>query len=290
MRPVNLIPPDERRGDSAALRTGSLVYVLVGGLTLLLLGIVAVALTSKQIDDRKAQKATLAQELQQETARANSVAAFTSFRAVQAQRAATVTSLAQSRFDWSRVLHELSLVLPSGVTLTNLTGSVSSDSQSATGSTSSGGGSLRDSISGPALEIKGCAPGQDAVAGFVSALQDIDGVTRVGLSSSQIGSAGSTGSTGGGSASDAGTGSDCSAGPNTANFSITVAFDAVPTPATATAAPSVPSSVASSTSPASTDQSQLADAQSQESVSRTSAKEQVSKGQHAVHAFLGGGG
>jgi Tfp pilus assembly protein PilN len=291
MRPVNLIPPDERRGDSAALRTGSLVYVLVGGLTLLLLGIVAVALTSKQIDDRKAQKTSLAQELQQETARANSVAAFTSFRAVQAQRAATVTSLAQSRFDWSRVLHELSLVLPSGVTLTNLTGSVSSDAASAGGSsTSSGGGSLRDSISGPALEIKGCAPGQDAVAGFVSALQDIDGVTRVGLSSSQIGSAGSTGSTGASTSSDAGSSTDCNAGPDTANFSITVAFDAVPTPATATAAPSVPSSVAASTSPASTDQSQLADAQSQETASRTSAKQQVAKGEHAVHAFLGGGG
>ena len=30
MRPVNLIPPDQRRGDSAPLRTGPLVYVLLG--------------------------------------------------------------------------------------------------------------------------------------------------------------------------------------------------------------------------------------------------------------------
>jgi Tfp pilus assembly protein PilN len=289
MRPVNLIPPDERRGDSAALRTGSLVYVLVGGLALLLLGIVAVALTSKQVDDRKAQKASLEQELQQETARANSVAAFTSFRAVQEQRAATVTSLAQSRFDWSRVLHELSLVLPSGVSLTNLTGSVSADAPSSGGSSSSSGGDLRSAIAGPALQITGCAQGQDAVAGFVSALQDIDGVTRVGLSSSQIGGS-SPGGTSSGSSSPSSGDSGCPAGPNTAAFEITVAFDAVPTPSTATAAPSVPSSVSSSTTSASTHQSDLADAQSQEAVSRTSAKQQVGKGQHAVHNFLGGGG
>ena len=32
MRPVNLIPPDERRGDRAAMRTGAFSYVLIGGL------------------------------------------------------------------------------------------------------------------------------------------------------------------------------------------------------------------------------------------------------------------
>jgi Tfp pilus assembly protein PilN len=294
MRPVNLIPSDERRGASAPLRTGSLVYVLVGGLALLLLGIVAVALTSKQIDDRKTQKASLEQQLQQETARANSLAAFTSFRAVQEQRAATVTSLAQSRFDWSRVLHELSLVLPSGVSLTNLTGSVSSDAQSSGGgsssSRSSSGSDLRGAIAGPALEITGCAPGQDAVAGFVSALQDIDGVTRVGLSSSQTDNSSSGGGTSSGSSSGAGGSSDCQAGPNTVSFNITVAFDAVPTPPTATAAPSVPSTVSSSSTPTSTDQSQISDGQSEQNAARTSATQQVSKGQHAEHAFLGGGG
>src|SRR5215213_2157174 len=112
MRPVNLIPKDERQGDSAPLRTGSLIYVLVAGLTLLLLGIVAVALTGKQVSDRQAEKAGLEQDLAAATARAQSVQAFTDFRSVQENRAATVSSLAQSRFDWPRVLHELALVLP----------------------------------------------------------------------------------------------------------------------------------------------------------------------------------
>jgi Tfp pilus assembly protein PilN len=288
MRPVNLIPPDERSGDSASLRTGKLIYVLVGGLALLLLGIAAVALTSKQISDRESQKASLQQELNQVTAQANSLAAFSNFRAVQEQRAATVASLAQSRFDWSRVLHELSLVLPSGVSITNLSGSASPDSTSSGGSGGSGGGDLRSGIQGPALEISGCAPGQDAVAGFVSALQEIDGVTRVGLSSSQSADAASSGGASSSTASSSSSGSgstDCNAGPDSTDFNITVAFDAVPTPSTATAAPSVPSSVSSGSG---SDASQLADAQSQEAVARNSARTQISKGQKATKLIPGG--
>ena len=185
MRPVNLIPPDERRGDSAPLRTGPLVYVLLGGLGLLLLAIVAVALTGKQISDRESQKAGLEQQLSAATAQANNVQGFTDFRTVQENRAATVTSLAQSRFDWSRVLEELARVLPSDVSLSSLTGTVSSDVQlDSSGSGSGGGSDLRGQVNGPALQIVGCAPSQDAVAGFVSALEEIDGVTRVGVDSS----------------------------------------------------------------------------------------------------------
>ena len=32
MRPVNLIPPEDRRGQHAPLRTGPLAYILVGAL------------------------------------------------------------------------------------------------------------------------------------------------------------------------------------------------------------------------------------------------------------------
>ena len=284
MRPVNLIPADERRGDEAPLRTGHLVYVLTAGLALLLLGIVVVTLTGKQISDREDQKASLQQELDQASARASSLAAFTTFRAVQESRLATVTSLAQSRFDWSRVLHELSLVLPSDVSLSSITGSVSPDIQmSGGGSTGSSGSDLRGNIQGPALEISGCAPGQDAVAGFVAALEDIDGVTRVGLESSNIDSASGSGS----AASSSTSSTDCQAGPRTASFQIVVAFDAVPTPSTATTAPSVPPSAAPSTG---TDQSQVADGQREQDVAKASDRATISKAQNAKQTILGGGG
>jgi Tfp pilus assembly protein PilN len=279
MRPVNLIPPDERRGDEAPLRTGHLVYVLTAGMVLLLLGIVAVALTSKQISDRQDQQASLQQDLDQATARANSLAAFTNFRSVQESRLATVTSLAQSRFDWSRVLNELALVLPSDVSLSSVSGSVSPDV--AVQSSGDGGGSgLRGEIEAPALEIAGCAPGQDAVAGFVAALEDIDGVTRVGLESSNVDSAAS-----GSSSSSSSGATDCEAGPRTASFQIVVAFDAVPTPSAATTPPSVPPSAAPST-----DQSQVADGQTEENVATASERTQISKAQNAQKTVLPGGG
>jgi Tfp pilus assembly protein PilN len=257
MRPVNLIPPDERRGDAAPLRTGALPYVLIAGLGLLLLGIVAVALTGKQISDRQSQKTSLEQQLTAATARANRVQAFTDFRTVQANRAATVASLAQSRFDWSRVLEELARVVPSDVHLSSLTASVSggsSGSSSSTSSSSSGGGSsLSSGVTGPSLSIEGCAPSQDAVAGFIAALQDIDGVTRVGLESSTGGGQDSSGFTGEpGNASSSGGSGGCSA----FSFTMLATFDGVPTPSTSSGAPSVPTAP-----PTSSGQTQVASTQ-----------------------------
>jgi Tfp pilus assembly protein PilN len=262
MRPVNLIPPDQRRGDRAPLRTGAFSYVLVGGLVLMLLGLVVVAMTSKQISDRESEKRSLQQELDQATARAQSLQAFTNFRTAQEERAATVTSLAQSRFDWKRVLHELSLILPGDVWLNNLTGTVSPNvtvDGGGSGGAGSTGSGLRGEIVGPALEIAGCATGQDAVAGFVSSLEDIDGVTRVGLDSSESAGEGSDGSTGGGSSGSV----DCQ-GPNVFSFQLVVAFDSAPTPETATSVPSVPAPVAPSTG--GSDQPQVASAQTQGTV------------------------
>jgi Tfp pilus assembly protein PilN len=277
MRPINLIPPEDRRGDKAPMRTGNIAYVLVGGLALLLLAVIATAMTSKQISDRESEKQGLEQELAQATARANSLKAFADFRAVQETRTATVSSLAQSRFDWERVIHELSLVLPSDVQLIALTGTVTPEVQVG----DSGEVPLRSSIAGPALEMTGCAPSEDAVAGLITALEDIDGVTRVGLASSEQpeSSEGTTG-TGGGESDD----EDCRVADYISKFQIVVAFDAVPTPGTATTAPSVPSPV----SPSGADP-QLADAETDQAVSRASAKEQTAKADEARNNLIPGG-
>jgi Tfp pilus assembly protein PilN len=288
MRPVNLIPPDERRGDAAPLRMGNLVYVLVAGLAVLLLGMVVVALTSKQIKDRESQKASLEQELQQATAQAQNVQAFTDFRTVQQQRADTVASLAQSRFDWDRVLQELARVMPSDIALNSLTGTVSPEVQIE--STSSGSGaeqsSLRQDVAGPALEITGCGPTQDSVAGFVASLEDIDGVTRVGVESSKGPDQSTTGLTGEPGDAQAAQG-DCQSAHTPYKFQIVAAFDAVPTPGTATTSPSVPTPTAP---PSSSDSSQVADAQTQENVQRASVREQTAKASEAIHNLNPAGG
>jgi Tfp pilus assembly protein PilN len=243
MRPVNLIPPDERRGDRAAMRTGAFSYVLIGGLVVALLAVIALAFTSKQVSDRKSEVAKLESQEAAATTKAQSLQSFADFRAIQESRSATVTSLAQSRFDWQRVVNELARVIPSDVWLLQLAGTVSP----AVSPDNDPGLAMRSSIEGPALEMVGCATNQDTVAGLISNLEEIDGVTRVGMQSSER--AGSdSGSSAGGSATTSGSGGGSSATcPNNVfNFQIVVAFDSVPTPATASAAPSVPSSLAPS--------------------------------------------
>ena len=223
MRPVNLIPPEQRRGDQAQLRTGPLMYIVLGALALLLLGVVMVVTTSNQISDSKAEVATLKHEDAIAQAKAKRLAAYSQFRTLSEQRIATVRSLADSRFDWERVMRELSLILPSDVWLTDLSASASPGTV-AGGEGSGGASGLRGGIAGPALELTGCANGQEAVAGFVTALKDIDGVTRVGVQSSELASAGNQAGSGEGG------GGDCRTRPSIAQFSLVVAFDAAPVP------------------------------------------------------------
>jgi Tfp pilus assembly protein PilN len=223
VRPVNLIPPEQRRGDQAQLRTGPLMYIVLGALALLLLGVVMLVTTSNQISDSKAEVATLKNEDAIAQAKAKRLAAYSQFRVLSEQRIATVRSLADSRFDWERVMRELSLILPSDVWLTDLTASASS-STAAGGEGGGGASGLRGGIAGPALELTGCANGQEAVAGFVTALKDIDGVTRVGVQSSELASAGNQAGSG------AGGSGDCRTRPSIAQFSLVIAFDAAPVP------------------------------------------------------------
>lgn len=223
MRPVNLIPPEQRRGEQAQLRTGPLMYVVLGALALLLLGVVVLVTTSNEISDSKAEVATLKREDALAQAKAKRLAAYSQFRTLSEQRIATVRSLADSRFDWERVMRELSLILPSDVWLTNLSASAS-PSTAAGGEGGGGASGLRGGIAGPALELTGCANGQEAVAGFVTALKDIDGVTRVGVGSSELASAGNQAGSG------AGGSGDCRTRPSIAQFSLVIAFDAAPLP------------------------------------------------------------
>jgi Tfp pilus assembly protein PilN len=216
MRPVNLIPREERIGERSSLRGGPLAYIVVGALFAALLGVTVLVATSNEISDRKVEIVQLEGEKAAVEARAQALDAYTQFHSVREQRLATVASLADSRFDWERVVRELALVLPDDVWLTNLTGSASP----AVAPDGASSVSLRSGIAGPALEVTGCARSQDAVAGFVKALEDIDGVTRVGVQSSALGSSnGESSST-----------STCQTRDFIAQFQMVAAFDAAPVP------------------------------------------------------------
>lgn len=216
MRAVNLIPPESRRGDSAAMRSGPLAYVVVGVLALALAGVYMLVSTGNSISEREAEIAALEQELEATQARAQAMQSFTSFAMLSQARSQTIASLAHSRFDWERVMRELALVIPDDVSLTALSGSVSPGG-SGEGETSSG------SINAPSLEMSGCGKDHESVARFVAALRDIDGVTRVGLSSSAEG----TDDADAGAASTEGDSGEGCPDPTAASFSLVVAFDGV---------------------------------------------------------------
>ena len=224
MRPVNLIPLEERRGAHAPLRSGPLAYILVGTLIAALAAVTSLVLVDNQIGEREAEVAELSREDKAAAAKVARLAAYTEFRSLSEQRVSTVTSLADSRFDWERVMRELALILPDDAWLTGLTATASAE----TGVSGGAGSGLRGSVPGPALELSGCAAGQESVAGFVTALKDIDGVTRVGVQSSELAAP-----EGGKSGSEEG-GEECRTREFIAKFEIVVAFDAAPVPVSAT--------------------------------------------------------
>ena len=242
MRAVNLIPAEQRSGGSVgAGRSGGGAYAvlaLVAGLALMAF---LYGLARHQISDRQgevAAKQSRAQRLQQQ---AGALASFTSFVQMRQQRVSAIESLVDSRFDWAHVMHEFGRVLPGGVEISSLTGSVGSlTSSGAAKPASASSGTVASATppgTVPTFVISGCTATQAKVAEMLTRLRLIDGVTEVTLQSST-----KSQSVSGAAAAAAGNG--CPA--NAANFTATVTFQALPA-TTAAAAASAPHATTIST-------------------------------------------
>jgi Tfp pilus assembly protein PilN len=223
MRPINLIPEDERRGAGGGGKAGPIAYILIGALLLVLAGVTLMVSTGNEISSSRSEIAELEAENATAQAKVTKLASYVQLQDIHDQRVDTVRELAESRFDWERVMRELALILPDDITLNSLSASTSPD----VAVNSASGISLRSATPGPALEMVGCADGQEGVAGFVAALKDIDGVTRVAMQSSKLGEEGSEN---GASAESGGATESSSCSPNRfiAEFQIVIAFDAAP--------------------------------------------------------------
>lgn len=286
MRPVNLIPLEERHGEKAPLRVGPFSYVIVAMLALALAGVTAVVLTNNQISDREAQKTSLQSQVKQAQADAKSLDSFVAFASLQQARQQTVTSLATSRFDWERVLRELAIVIPGDVWLTNL------DAQASGGASASGTSSSSSTaaITGPSLDIQGCSTGHDAVARFLASLRDIDGVTRATVMNderqTESSTGGSTGST---------NGTSCASRNFIVSFEVVIAFDDAQPATSASATPTTDAATADTTAVSgstatSADGSQVADGQQQLQQQKDSAAHQTSQARKDTSTFIPGTG
>lgn len=219
MRPVNLIPPEERVGERAPARTGPVVYLVVGVLAVLLLGVFLRVQAGNTIKERTVDRDRLQALKTAAEAQSQKLGSYIEFQAIQAKRVGTVMQLAQSRFDWERVLRELALVLPDDVWLVKLRATVSPKIE-----LKAGGGALnlRKDVQGPALEMTGCGHSHESVARFLTRLRDIDGVTRVAVVKSER--PGEKEVAGGGGKEEA---EDCRRRDTIPLFEVIAAFEAV---------------------------------------------------------------
>jgi Tfp pilus assembly protein PilN len=276
MRPVNLIPPEDRRGDRAPLRAGALSYIVVGAFAAVLVAVLALVLTQNSITDRENEIAELEVARDAATERVAALAPYAQFASLQQQREQTIASLADSRFDWERVLRELALVIPANVTLDGLDAATAGSADS--GEASEAAVAVAASAGAvPSLSLSGCAPTHDDVASFVAALEDIDGVTRVGLDNSSKTEAADTAAP---PAAPAAAGADTgSCGAGETSFSLLAVFDGVPAAPADPAAPVTPVAPATPTA-ATTPAGETA-------AETNSAQEQVQESQEATNVVPG---
>ena len=238
MKAVNLIPPEEQRGGPGGFgRSGGAVYVLLGLLGVLVIGVAAYVLTTNTIKDRKAKITRAQTEAAAAQAEASALRPYREFAQLRQKRVATVSELAKNRFDWERTMRDLSRVLPGDVWLESLRATVSPSVQF--GAAGGGGGGETGSIRGkqpvPAVEITGCTKQQAEVSRVLTRLRLIQDVSRVTLAeSSKSESQVSAGGGGGGSASagesgGGADGGDCRHGSDkTPRFQLVIFFKPLP--------------------------------------------------------------
>ncbi len=245
MKSINLIPEEERRGaGGAGGRTGGAAYVIIGALVLVVVMLAAYASTSKSKSDQEAKLAQVQRDAAASEAKAARLAPYTSFAALRVARVATVQSIADSRFDWAHAMNEIGRTLPRNITLTQLTGTVSTSAGAGGGGGAVG---LRSAYDVPAVELTGCAPNQAAIPPMLVSLRQVDGVRRVALQQSvKAGNAPAAApqANADGTTTKATRPPDCSR-----SFQAVIFFDPKPVPALAAIAAAVPAAVTPGAAP-----------------------------------------
>jgi Tfp pilus assembly protein PilN len=181
VRPVNLLPGDQRRGRGSGQAAGS-AYVVVGALVVLLGMVGFWVKTHNQVASNKTQTAQAKAKADSLEAQARQLGAFTTFAGIKETRLTSVQSVAATRFDWERMMRELSRVMPAGSWLTSVDAGV--DGAGGDNSTAS---QDQGAAPQPAAEIVGCAEHQTDTAKMMVRLRQLHRVDDVKLNDSTRG-------------------------------------------------------------------------------------------------------
>jgi Tfp pilus assembly protein PilN len=185
MRPINLLPGRYRPARASGQRAG-IGYAAVGVLAVLLVMIVAYVLTNNGINDAHEKTAAAQQEQQVAQAKIGQLQSYGDFASLKASREAAVKSVAESRFDYERLMREIALVLPHNTYLTQFTSTGDSSGADQTAATGT------STAVGPTITVTGCAPSHPGVATAIVRLRKLHNIQDVELKSSQKQEAGAT--------------------------------------------------------------------------------------------------
>jgi Tfp pilus assembly protein PilN len=178
MKAVNLIPTEQRRVRATGNRSGS-AYVLIGVLATLLVMVAAYVFTAGNVTDRNNEAAAAKAQADALEAQAAQSKSFTNFAQIKATRLASVSTIADSRFDWERMLRELSRAMPAGSWLQASDASVAGTPDGSASETSA-----TAAPTGPSATLTGCTPNQADVARMMVRLRQMHRVTDVVLNQS----------------------------------------------------------------------------------------------------------
>jgi Tfp pilus assembly protein PilN len=174
VKAVNLLPQKHRPAAPTGARRGS-AYVLLGALGLVLFALVGFVLTGNSINSAKEQVAIAEKETQEAQAKTRALQPYGDFSSVAQMRLASVKTQAQGRIDWERLVRELAHLMPEGSWLT---------SADAAADPSLAEGGATDGVTGPVVQLTGCAKDQRAVADTLVRLRRVTGTTDVTLKDS----------------------------------------------------------------------------------------------------------
>jgi hypothetical protein len=179
MKAVNLVPIDTR-GRPTRLSASPLMLAAIGVLALILVGAALYVSAANTVSTNKRELARVTAGAVSWSAAANTYASFVGAVHDHARELADIRQLATSRFPWSRLLGQISGLMPPAAALSSLQASTASTTDTS-----------------PAAQLIGCAASQSAVAQTMVQLHRIDGVSAVTLASSTDAAGSAAGSTSG---------------------------------------------------------------------------------------------
>jgi Tfp pilus assembly protein PilN len=180
MKAVNLIPTEQRRAQATGKRPGS-SYVLIGVLATLLIMVAGYVFTSNNVTKRQNDAAVAKADADRYEAQASQRKDFTNFAQIKQMRLASVNTIASTRFDWERLMRELSRVMPSGSWLQTTDASVTG---TVAGAESTSSTSTTAAVPQPKANLVGCTPNQSDVARMMVRMRQLHRVSDVELNES----------------------------------------------------------------------------------------------------------